>query len=486
MVTRAIPDAPRTEFSLRAGYFDDPHWPKWKWTSDWLTFNGIDFSHSRGMGDASVLVSAGWRTNDGYKRNSDFERYNTLTKVTYALSDRRSLTGLLIWALEDHGHSTEWKSQGEALDIDESFWEDRTRSAKLAGYLKFRNLDGVRNLVTGTLNWYFTDWDNDFHDARDEARALRLGGSLQTDIVSETGIEATFGVEGWHTGVASTMFGDRDIGQIGFFGEAKAGLSQQISLSAGARYDGHYLGEGREWQDLVSPRVAVVIKPAPSTAINMSAGRGFRAPTVAEMFTSTTSGGFTVKPNPDLSPESGTTYEIAFASNPDPMVDMALGFFISDYSDLIEPDFDPSDGKIQFTNVRDARVRGLEARLSLILIKDLARFTASYMYLSAEDRSTGEPLAYRSRHNVTSALDVTKGPYGAGVDFRYRSRIESVKVYEHDERVPIYVTDLRGEINLDRLRLSAKVSNLFQYNYTEIERTLAPIRNYTLTLSGRY
>ena len=73
-----------------------------------------------------------------------------------------------------------------------------------------------------------------------------------------------------------------------------------------------------------------------------------------------------------------------------------------------------------------------------------------------------------------------------GVDFLYRSRVESVKVYEGDERVPIYVTDLRGEVELGSLTFSGKVANLFNYNYTEIERSLAPIRSFRISLSGSY
>ena len=151
-----------------------------------------------------------------------------------------------------------------------------------------------------------------------------------------------------------------------------------------------------------------------------------------------------------------------------------------------DPAVDPVDDKIHFTNVHDATISGLETWLQSATIMDLISLTASYMYLSTEDETTGKPLAYRSKHTFKSSVDLIGPAYSVGLDFIYRSRIDQVKVYENDERVAIYVTDLRGEAKLGRLRLSAKVANLFQYNYTEIERNLAPILHYTLTLSGVY
>jgi iron complex outermembrane receptor protein len=474
IVTLPVSDIPETRFRLSAGYFDDPYYPQWKWTSDWLTSAGIDVSHSRSVGEVGLFAAFGKKTSDGYRRNSDFDRSSAMAKVTYSDDGKRLLIAFITWALEEYGHSTEWKSQGEALDITESAWHDRVTSEKVAGYIKAKNLLGLQNLLSGTINWYFTEWDNDFHDVQDNADALKLGGSLQLDMVLGSRHEVTCGVEGWHTGVNSTMFGDRQIGEIGLFGEVHADVLHGIALTLGARYDGHYLGEGRAWQDLVSPRAAVVFRGGRIGIFNISAGRGFRAPTVAEMFTSTSVGGFTVKPNPDLASERGNTYEIAWTGDPIRGLRTCLSLFRSNFSELIEPAVDPADDMIHFTNVHDATVYGLEAWLRSAPIMDRASLAASYMFLSTEDDATGEPLAYRSKHNLKSSVDLIGRDYSVGLDFIYRSRVERVKVYENDERVAIYVTDLRGEARLGRLRLSAKVANLFQYNYTEIERNLAP------------
>jgi iron complex outermembrane receptor protein len=486
LVTRPVSDTPETRFRLTAGYFDDPYYPEWKWTSEWLTFGGFDISHTRKVGNLGVFTAFGRNVSDGYRRNSEFERSAALAKVTYSTTESRSLTGLVTWALEKYGHSTEWTSQSKALDVAQSSWQDEVVSEKLAGYLKVRNLMGIRSLVSATLNWYLTDWDNDFHDALDNARAVRIGGSVQYDRVWEHEHKLTFGVDGWRTDVTSTMFGSRQIGEIGLFAEARTRISERVSLTTGARYDAHYLGEKRDWASLLSPRAGLVVKVGGFSTFNISAGRGFRAPTVAEMFTSTSAGGFTVKPNPALASERGMSYEIAWTATPPLGVIMSTGLFRSDYRQLIEPEVDPADGRIHFTNVADAKVSGAEVWLRTAPVAGLLGLSCSYMYLSTEDQSTGEPLAYRSEDNLKVSAEIGKPGWAVGVDFIYRSRVERVKVYEKDERVPIYVTDLRGEIQLSQLRLAVKVANLFQYNYTEIERTLAPIRHIRFTLSGVY
>jgi outer membrane cobalamin receptor len=483
LVTRPVSATPETMVRISAGYFDDPYYPQWKWTSQMLTFHGIDVSHSRKLGAAGVTVGLGRKASDGYRRNSDGELSTAMGKVTFPVGRAGHVTSLVAWALEEYGHSTEWKSQGEALDIDEVAWHDRVTSEKIAGYVKLRNFIRTRTVLSTTVNWYYTDWEDDFHDSDYTAHALRLGGSFQIDRLFRRGRELTLGVEGWRTGVESTMFGNQHIGEVGLFGESRARFLGSATLTLGARYDAHHMGKARGWESLLSPRAALVLKVAGSS-FNFSVGRGFRAPTVAEMFTQATVGGFTVKPNPLLAPERGTTYEAGWTREISQWLFATASVFRSDYRELIEPVLDPLDNRIHFTNVKDASVTGFETLLRTAPIGNILAVTSSYMYLSTEDRATGEPLSYRSKHNLKASADIARGDYSAGVDFIFRSKAERVEVYEDDERVPIYVTDLRGEVSLGRIRLSAKVANLFQYNYTEIERSLAPIRNLSFTLRG--
>lgn len=483
IVTAPVSDHPVTGFHIFTGYFDDPFYREWKWTTEWLTFAGLEVSHTRRAGPLGLFVDLGKRWNDGYRRNSDFDRSSATAKLTCPAGGIQ-LTFFNAWALEKHGHATEWQSQAEALDIDPAARNDRVRSEKTSGYLAAKSLLGMTNAVSASMNWYLTDWDNDFHDTDDNSRARRLGGTVEVDRIISPRLTVTAGCEGWQTDVRSTMFGNRDTGEIGAFAEAKVKALELALLTLGARYDRHSLGRGRGGEGLVSPRAAVVIRTGATSNINASVGRGFRAPTIAEMFTSTTVGGFTVKPNLDLTPETGISYEIGSTGDLGPYAKAGLGLFRSDYDNLIEPEVDTGDGNLHFTNINDARVSGIDCWVRTTSIYNLASASASYLYLSTKDVDSGAPLAYRSKHSLKVSLDAVTERFAAGVDVIYRSRVERVKVYEDDERVPICTTDLRGEVTLGNFRLSGKVANLFNYNYTEIERSLAPIRSVRFSLRG--
>ncbi len=89
------------------------------------------------------------------------------------------------------------------------------------------------------------------------------------------------------------------------------------------------------------------------------------------------------------------------------------------------------------------------------------------------------------------------GPLSMTVDFRYISRVERIDeelvdagvVPDGDQRVPIYVTDLRfgADFSLGSVPLTAEfnVNNLFQHRYVELIGNIMPPRNYVLVLQTR-
>lgn len=485
LVTNPFPERPRTRLRLSAGFYDDPHWPEWKWTTDWQSFGGFDVSHSRRVGPLGILAAAGVNLSDGYRQNSDSEMSNVMAKVTARLDPYNRLTCLASWALDRYGHTVEWISQSKALEVDRETLNDRVRSEKLAGYLRMHSVFGPKTVLVTMFNWYGNEWRNDFHDGIDESDALKLGASVQVDRVLGSGWGAIVGAECWRTDVASTMFGDRETGEGGVLGELEARLSDRWAATAGARYDAYYRDDRRTWYSEVSPRASLRMT-AGGAALIVSAARGFRAPTVAELYTSTEVSGYRVKPNPDLRPESAVTYEMGVTGEAVPGIMASAGVFRSDYGDLIEPDIDPSDGYLHFVNISDAVITGADTWLSAALLDGRVTLDVAYMYLTADDGVSDEPLPYRSTHNLKTALDL-KGPaYLIGLDYIYRSRVEAVSVYPDDERVAVKVLDLRGSIEIGGARLSLKVANLLNYNYAEVERNLGPIRSISFAVATEF
>ena len=65
----------------------------------------------------------------------------------------------------------------------------------------------------------------------------------------------------------------------------------------------------KSWQEF-SPKLGVLYKLSDSTILRGSVGRGFRAPSLYEMFVSINHGPTYVECNPDLQPEKITSYDV--------------------------------------------------------------------------------------------------------------------------------------------------------------------------------
>ena len=150
---------------------------------------------------------------------------------------------------------------------------------------------------------------------------------------------------------------------------------------------------------------------------------------------------------------------------------------------MIEPKPDPNQ-VIQFINVTRARIAGVETNLKVLAFKNFG-FDIGYTWMDPYDIELDTTLAYRPRHILTSGLTFTISKLELGADFRYVSKFDRVEVYPNDDRVDQQILDLRAAYTFGQLRLGFNVNNVFNYNYTQMERTLMPIRHYVVTLGTR-
>jgi len=279
------------------------------------------------------------------------------------------------------------------------------------------------------------------------------------------------------------MFGNHRAYDLAGYVQDEVKLPPWLTATIGARYDDHWVEEGRREHQL-SPKIGLVAQPQRGISLRASAGKGFRAPSVAERFTDAVIAGFRILPNPELKAETASSYEVGVHATLGLHLSMDVAVFRNDYSDMIEPEVVEGGEDFQMANVTRSSIRGIELMVRAQAWRGLVSGELSYLGVDPRDLDTDEDLPYRSRHRVRSSVVLNYGRGQLSLDFRYASRAEKVKVYPNDERVAQYVVDVGGMVNLGKLALSAKVDNLLQYHYTEVERNLAPIRSYTLTLTA--
>ena len=483
VITRAPTEVPETRVRVSAGLYNEPYYREWKWTDRRLTFNGVDLSHSRKWGKMGLLISGGRKSSDGYRQNGDYVRCHLLGKLRYDLSPRSTLTLFSTWAEEERGQFLQWKSQQAALEAMENTLGDRVYSAKRNVHASFRQ--GLHPELAYILkgSFYGTHWNTTSQERSEHAKAGRWGGELRVEWLPSKRHALTMGVEGTYDGVASDIFGDHHTGDLAGYVQDEIKVLPRLTATLGVRYD-HHTVDGVSEKSQISPKMGWVVRPGETTSLRASMGKGFRAPSVAERFTSTSAAGIRIVPNPDVKAETAWSYEIGLHQIFGEGLVADVSLFQNEYWELIEPEAVSGSAIFRLANVTRARIRGIETEVKARGWGGFVSGRLSYMYVHPKDLTLGEVLPYRPRHRLLSSLGVNTQVGHLSADVRYLSRAEKVRVYPNDERVAQYVVDLKGSVLLGRITVSAKVENLLEYHYTEVERNLGSIRSFALTLSG--
>lgn len=194
-----------------------------------------------------------------------------------------------------------------------------------------------------------------------------------------------------------------------------------LSLVIGNRADHH---DAFGWHH--SPRAYAVYRFGEGFTLKGGLGAGFKAPTLKNLspgYSAVGGGGmFTIVGNPELQPETVTTYELALAWANDTL-SLETTVFQNDLEDLIQTVCTADCGirgaeRRSYVNVAEARLRGVEfgARARLP-----AGFDANlnYSWLDAHDRVADQPLTGRNRHSGHAGLRWTDDAWNAGLRLDY-------------------------------------------------------------------
>jgi outer membrane cobalamin receptor len=217
---------------------------------------------------------------------------------------------------------------------------------------------------------------------------------------------------------------------------------------------------------------------------------------VAEAFLQQSVNNLITLPNKDLQPEKSVSYEVGVAQTLWGFGSFDIAGFRSDYDNLIEAGLIVSgtDVEVQWRNVTQARVQGVETSLNLGAFDGALSTSVNYTYVYPQDLTAHDILKYRPRHLFYASLIGRIGWFTAEADFRYVSKMERIDeefvltgiIPDGDQLVDNKVTDVRASVEFSvssiPMKLTAAVNNLFQYNYVELIANLMPPRTYSLVL----
>jgi len=202
-------------------------------------------------------------------------------------------------------------------------------------------------------------------------------------------------------------------------------------------------------------RAGINYQPAEYTYLRASWGQGYRYPTIAERYISTSVGDLLfICPNPSLQSETGWSSEIGARqgvkiSSWQGFID--LSYFWTEYQDMMEftfggPNADDRVSGFQSGNIDDTRIRGAE--ISFMGQGELfgvpTNLIAGYTYIdpqyqdfnaqiAANSTSSENVLKYRFRHTAKLDIESTfKEKLSIGASLQYNSKMEALDAYFYD------------------------------------------------------
>lgn len=319
--------------------------------------------------------------------NMGYEHVNWLTRYDTAVGDKSEVYAWFNWA-----HNTmDWR--GDTTDSD----------------LLIPSV-GLVHALTPTLDLSaevtYAEWDADLNGEENElwqpeAHLVWRAPAAHTVMM---------GAEYTHNRFARTAVTAPDQEGHALYLQDEWLASKHVSLLAALRYD-----KVESLDGAVSPKLAILVKPADPIHLRASVSRGYHAPTLQELYEEGYGHGGTAYRfgNPDLDPEYSTTCMAGIDLYPMPALTIGMNAFYSDIDDMIVPVFEgawaeqPDIDVWRRQNIDDAIVYGAEANLALQMGEPL-RFECGYTWTDNEDEATGRQLPYSPGSSAFAKLILTQ------------------------------------------------------------------------------
>jgi len=506
-------NTPVTQFFAETGIYDKPRNKNWVWWNSPRTFSAISFSHLQKIGKTDLGLGINLINDNGYRKfnNENLGRFSLRLKhhnekiegLEYGLNINAGYTAkrdFILWEDAEFGALKQDTSSvsllhGTFIAIDPfiSF----NNSGRFKHDLRIR-------LQSSTNR--FPVRDNNNSDAYSFYSEYQLYYKLN-DLLN-----ITAGTSENYIKIISNFYGDHEGINIAGFAQLEATPVPKLKLVAGLRLEQNYL-DGESDKIVPILRTGVNWQAADYTFLRASFGEGYRYPSIAEKFASTTLGSVSIFPNPSVQPESGWSSEIGIKQGiifgkATGQVDFSM-FFSQNINLIAYPfAFYPSGLGFRADNVEQSRVYGYE--LEFLLNRAFGDFNTTlsggYTYIYPVEfnqithKNTDKYLKYRRKHSVKISLYTSYKKFDLGLSLYAKSKMLNIDNVFLDEPIlqgfsSYWQNNNRGYLLIDGnigyqitrvLSLSLAVKNIFNTEYMGRPGDIQPQRNFSLRLSGKF
>lgn len=471
---------PQTNITMFSGFYDEPKRASLKWWPNANPmFNGINFGHSRQIGQWDLVLGGHIFNDDGYRYLETEQRIRFNINTRYRFKKVDGLTaGINANMMRTQGGLfILWESDSLAyIPLDSTIQNYRNYRYNIDPFIIYHGPKGHHHALRTRM--FVTDNNNDTEQG---SLAKFFYSEYQYQFRFKNGVALSTGVVATYTHVESDLYDDASTGLASDTTAPRVGrnLSSYLQLdkkffdrlfiTVGGRFEYYRLDTAvteynitrnrNNEPDTIATlpfrpvmRAGITYQAGEATYFRISYGQGYRFPCVAEKYIRTSAGGLEIYPNNNLQPEYGQSAEIGIkqgiaVGNWKGYADAAI--FWMEYTDMMEFTFgaygnpltEPIFGfGFKSINIGKARIRGVDAsimgegKIGQVNVSLLAGYTymdpVSLTFDAARDTafatSDENVLKYRYRHLAKFDAQLDYKKFSFGVSMRYNSFMENI------------------------------------------------------------
>lgn len=237
-----------------------------------------------------------------------------------------------------------------------------------------------------------------------QSHQVQVGGQWQQDTLSQT-----------KSGVSELISSEvsRDVAEVYLQDDWLIGDNWEVL--SGVRYQ-----DDTDFGGHAAPKVSIKYNHNDAQGrphiLRGSIGNGYRVPNLKERYYvfDHSNLGYKVMGNPDLQPETSTSYQLGYSGQISEQLSLTVNGFYNNIEDLIQIDEDNAiyEGNIaiyKYENVDNAQTYGGDIALDW-RATDTATIKAGYTYTKTHNDSTGGELTRRPKHQAQLAVDYQLSP----------------------------------------------------------------------------
>ena len=473
------------------------------------SFNNSIFNlnYSQELKNVKVFTSAGYNYSSGHRFNANHNSIRGSLKLKSDSNNQRnwSLSGII--TKSNNGQPGFIYPDNPGLI---SYRQSERVSSYIQLFYSFPVFDNGYLSSSIGINHFNTTY-NDRDDTpidkiqgqttyNDQMLLLRNEYQYFFDDKSILTIGAEFGNDQSKADVINSIYKQPIQQTIAAFSQLKKNINTLLKMDIGIRYDYRWVQGGKNYPKKMfqafSPKFNVYFQSTPDKQYHMSLNRGFRAPSISELFLEHESSyGLQFRGNSGLQPEYLTAAEIGFKNHNNQNHTWFTNIFYNYYRDMIDFVYSIPVESLNRTNV-DAY--GVEIGGTHDLPFDIANLEFSYSYLDMKDlKNPDMPILYRSKHTVKGSIIK---PIVKDINFSLSFNYKSVQQYEDflsDDhpvidnifRFPIkkipdtILFDLEVSKSFTNYKITGMVRNIFDKKYVLIQHYPMPGRTWQINFT---